>query len=204
MLVHVATRIQRARDPWKIWVLFLFRLALLGWFATETLRGLFGGGATTPSISVVLTVAWLAVETRTVLRLRAAPGRLAAARGRHRDYLDQLGFAFEEEPPAPPRQIRWSLYVAVGLLVATIGLAALLASLPVLDHRSSPWRLVAYGVVCSASILLSATALALALRGWKREHGFRGRLEIFLLALLATGGLAGWTIGFVRVMFFGA
>jgi hypothetical protein len=84
----------------------------------------------------------------------------------------------------------------------TIGLAA---ALPVLDRRGSPERLIVFAAVAVLALSLSGVGIVAAVRGFRLARGDRGaRAVAVVLALLASATGAGWLIGAVNVLFFGA
>ena len=171
------------------------------------IAGLVRSHGSVPGWSLVVPAFWLLLEGWGFVRLRRLPSQVAAADERHRRYLEQLGYPIpvedgDLEPTKPP--FRRPPWIAAGLVVATFALMFLLACLPVLDHRASPWRLVVYGVVCVAAVVLTATAAVLCARWLPREQRWRGRIEVGLLLVIAAALAVAWTVGLVRVLFFGA
>jgi hypothetical protein len=191
----------------------VLRLVLLGWLVGQAVYTVIQAHGALPLTALAFSGLWMVFEVSSFLRWRRLPRNLAHAEDLHRSYLGGLGYAIpdaaaEEAPTtsAPAkREIRWSLYLAVALVCATIVFAWLLSTLAVMSpHSHSPWRLIVGTTVCLLALALCVAAAVLTARAWKRQKGVRAHLEVALLLVIDIAFTVGWTIGLIDVLFLGA
>jgi len=190
-------------SSWRRRVTGVFVLAVLGYEVITSLLGNLGHGI--PTAAAAFSFAVIVVQLTGHLRGRKRSGNADRARALNRTYLEQLGEPLSVDEAtgmsgeaSAPRTVRWSLRLAVLLLLLSLPLVAVLAAAP--SKHMPFWWVLAAVAACLIGLSLAAVAALLGLQTWRSDRGVRSRLESALVVLLGCFATVAWIAGLIDVV----